>query len=182
MASSSSARDASAALRMTCAAVTPLTANGSPRVSLFWVRVPVLSEHSTSTPASSSMATSRLTIAFFLASSRAPTAIVTDSTVGIATGIAATVSTRANCSVSRTGLPRTIDTTVITATMRHREDDQERADLQHRPLEVADRLRVLHQLRCLAEVGARAGGVDQGADLALLDDRPRVHGVAGSCA
>ena len=79
--------------------------------------MPVLSEHSTSTPASSSIATSRLTIAFFLASSRAPTAIVTDSTVGIATGIAATVSTRANCSVSRIGSPRTIDTTVITATM-----------------------------------------------------------------
>jgi len=62
------------------------------------------------------MATSRLTMALFLARSRAPTAIVTDSTVGIATGIAATVRTRANCSVSRTGLPRTIDTTVITAT------------------------------------------------------------------
>ena len=92
------------------------TVNGSPRVSLFWVSVPVLSEHKTSTPASSSIATSRLTIAFFFASSRAPAAIVTDSTVGIATGIAATVSTSANCSVSRTGLPRTIDTTVITAT------------------------------------------------------------------
>ena len=97
--SSSSAREASAASRITSSAVTPSTAKGSPRVSLFWVSVPVLSEHSTSTPASSSMATSRLTIAFFVASSRAPTAIVTDSTVGIATGIAATVSTSANCSV-----------------------------------------------------------------------------------
>ena len=56
-----------------------------------------MSEHSTSMPASSSMAASRLTIACFAASRRAPTAIVTDSTVGIATGIAATVNTNANC-------------------------------------------------------------------------------------
>ena len=48
----------------------------------------------------------RLTIASFVASSRAPTAIVTDSTVGIATGIAATVSTSANCSVSIMLSPR----------------------------------------------------------------------------
>jgi hypothetical protein len=90
--------------------------NGSPRVSLFWVSVPVLSVQSTSTPASSSIATSRLTIAFLLASRRAPTAIVTDSTVGIATGIAATVSTSANCSVVRTASPRRIETTIITLT------------------------------------------------------------------
>ncbi len=49
------------------------------------------------------MATSRLTMACFVASNRAPTAIVTDSTVGIATGIAATVSTNANCRVVRIG-------------------------------------------------------------------------------
>ena len=47
---------------------------------------------------------------------RAPTAIVTDSTVGIATGIAATVSTNANCNVVRIGSPRTIATTMITVT------------------------------------------------------------------
>ena len=52
------------------------------------------------------MATNRLTIAFFLASERAPTAIVTDNTVGMATGIAATVNTRANCNVSRILSPR----------------------------------------------------------------------------
>ena len=45
-------------------------------------------------------------MACFLASSRAPTAIVTDSTVGIATGIAATVRTRANCRVVSSGSPR----------------------------------------------------------------------------
>ena len=90
--------------------------NGVPNVSEFWVRVPVLSAHSTSTPASSSMATSRLTMACFLASSRAPTAIVTDSTVGIATGIAATVRTRANCSVVRIASPRRIAVTTMTVT------------------------------------------------------------------
>ncbi len=62
------------------------------------------------------MATNRLTMAFFVASRRAPTAMVTDSTVGIATGIAATVKTKANCSVVKTGSPRTTEMTVITAT------------------------------------------------------------------
>ena len=52
--------------RMTSSAVTPSTQNGSPSVSLFWVSVPVLSEHSTSTPASSSIAASRVTIACFV--------------------------------------------------------------------------------------------------------------------
>ena len=111
-----SARDASAPLRITCSTGTLFTLNGSPSVSLFWVRVPVLSEHSTSVPANSSMATNRLTIASFLASRRAPTAIVTDSTVGIATGIAATVNTSANCNVERNGSPRQIATVIIRAT------------------------------------------------------------------
>ena len=101
---------------MTCSARTSPAMNGSPRVRVFWVRVPVLSAHSTSTPASSSMATSRLTTACLAASSRAPTAIVTDSTVGIATGIAATVSTRANCNVVTVGSPRSSETATITAT------------------------------------------------------------------
>ena len=101
---------------MTWSAGMPFTLNGSPSVSLFWVRVPVLSEHSTSTPASSSMAANRVTIASFFASRRAPTAMVTDSTVGIATGIAATVSTRANCNVVRIGSPRKSATVIITAT------------------------------------------------------------------
>ena len=92
------------------------TLNGSPSVSLFWVSVPVLSEHKMSTPASSSIADSRVTIASFLARRRAPTAMVTDSTVGIATGIAATVSTRANCNVVRIGSPRKSATAMITAT------------------------------------------------------------------
>ena len=101
-----SAREHSAALSITCDGSTPSTPKGSPSVSLFWVSVPVLSAHSTSTPASSSIATSLLTMACFFDSSRAPTAMVTDSTVGIATGIAATVSTSANCRVVRIGSPR----------------------------------------------------------------------------
>ncbi len=114
--SSLSAREASAPFRMTVVGVTPSMLNGVPNVSEFWVRVPVLSAHSTSTPASSSMATSRLTMACFLASSRAPTAIVTESTVGIATGIAATVRTRANCSVVRIASPRRIAVTMMMVT------------------------------------------------------------------
>jgi hypothetical protein len=116
MVSLSSARDASAPLRITCSGPTPSTLNGSPRVSVLRVKVPVLSEHRMSTPANSSMASSLLTMACFLASSRAPTAIVTDSTVGMATGMAATVSTRANCRVVRTGSPRRTETRTITDT------------------------------------------------------------------
>ena len=63
------------------------------------------------------MATNRLTMAFLLASRRAPTAIVTERTVGMATGIAATVSTRANCRVVRKASPRMSETTMISATM-----------------------------------------------------------------
>ena len=116
MGSSLSAREASAPARTTSATVTSATLNESPSVSEFWVRVAVLSAQSTSTPASSSMATNLLTMACCLASRRAPTAIVTDSTVGIATGIAATVSTSANCSVVRIGSPRRLDTSTITVT------------------------------------------------------------------
>ena len=60
------------------------------------VSVPVLSLHSTSTPASSSIADSRETIAFCLDSARAPSAMVTDMTAGMATGTDATSSTRTN--------------------------------------------------------------------------------------
>jgi len=78
------------------AAAIPSMQKGSPSVSLFCVSVPVLSEQRTSTPASSSIAERRVTIASFLASRRAPTAIVTDRTVGMATGMAATRSTKQN--------------------------------------------------------------------------------------
>ena len=64
---------------------------------------------------------------------------------------------------------------------RDREDDQVVADLEHGALEMADGVRVLHQFGGLAEVGAGAGGIHQGADLTLPDDRPGEHGVTG-CA
>ena len=44
---------------------------------------------------------------------------------------------------------------------RHREDDQVIADLQHGALEMADGVRLLHQLRRLAEVGVRTRGIHQ---------------------
>ena len=52
---------------------------------------------------------------FFGQQARA-TAMVTDNTVGMATGMAATVSTRANCRVARIGSPRRMATVMITAT------------------------------------------------------------------
>ena len=67
----------------------------------FFVIVPVLSAQRTSIPAISSIETSLLTMASFLANARAPTAMVTVRTAGIATGMAATSSTSANCPVPR---------------------------------------------------------------------------------
>ena len=54
----------------------------------------------------------------------------------------------------------------------HRQDDQVIANFQHSTLEMADGVRLLHQLRGLAEVGVRAGGIHQCVDFALADDRP----------
>jgi len=60
-----------------------------------------------------------------------------------------------------------------------REDDEVVADLQDGLLEVADRVRALHQFRGLAEVGVGAGGVDQGTDLTAADHRPGEHRIPG---
>ena len=109
----------------------PFTVNGSPSVSLFWVRVPVLSEHSTSTPASSSIAANRVTIASFFASRRAPTAIVTDSTVGIATGIAATVKHQGELQRGEDRVATEERDGNNHRHQSHREDDQVIANLQH---------------------------------------------------
>ena len=179
MVSWSSARDASAALRMTCSGAVPSTQNGSPSVNLFWVSVPVLSEQSTSIPASSSMAASRLTIACFAASTRAPTAIVTDSTVGIATGIAATVNTNANCKGGDHPIPAEQRDGENQDHQHHRQHDQVIADLQHGALEMADGVRLLHQLCGLAEVSVLARAIDQRVRSALADDRSRVDRFAG---
>ena len=54
----------------------------------------------------------------------------------------------------------------------HRKDDQVIADLQHGTLEMADGVGLLHQLRGLAEVGVRPGGIHHGVDFALADNRP----------
>jgi hypothetical protein len=74
---------------ISCAVALP-HGTGSPRVNLFCVRVPVMSEKRMSTPASSSILSRRETIAFCPASRRAPTAMVIDSTAGMATGTEAT--------------------------------------------------------------------------------------------
>ncbi len=61
----------------------------------------------------------------------------------------------------------------------YREDDQVVADLEHGTLEMADGVRLLHQFRRLAEIGVRARGIDQCADLALTNDRTGEYGLAG---
>ncbi len=96
--------------------IPPGAGTASPARSRFWVSVPVLSVHSTSTPPSSSTAARWLTTASCLASCAAPTAMVTDSTAGNATGIDATVTTSANSSSSVTGFPRSNPTARITPT------------------------------------------------------------------
>ena len=78
---------------------------------MFCVSVPVLSEQRMSTPASSSTVDSLVTIACFAARARAPRAMVTDSTAGMATGTAAMVRTRANWSTSSSLSPRNTATT-----------------------------------------------------------------------
>ena len=103
MASREPTSEASAAASTSSSRVAPPNGTGSPSVSRFSVRVPVLSEQSTSMPAISSMDSRRATMALLRDSARAPTAIVTDRTAGIATGMAATVSTSANWSSSTTG-------------------------------------------------------------------------------
>mmetsp|Transcript_7778 Transcript_7778/g.12076 ORF Transcript_7778/g.12076 Transcript_7778/m.12076 type:complete len:423 (-) Transcript_7778:282-1550(-) len=62
---------------------------GSSSFSLFSVNVPVLSEQRVCIPANSSMADKRATIAFFLASIPAPTAMVTVATTCMAMGMEA---------------------------------------------------------------------------------------------
>src|SRR5207302_591423 len=69
--SSSAAREASDAIKISVSGSVPGRGCAWPRVSLFSVNVPVLSEQSTSTPASSSIASNRDTIALRFASSRA---------------------------------------------------------------------------------------------------------------
>ena len=67
-------------------------------------------------PAISSIETRRETIAFSAASFSAPTAMVTDSTAGSATGIEATVRISANWIVSRIGSCRKSEASPITRT------------------------------------------------------------------
>ena len=78
---------------------------GSPSLSWFLVSVPVLSVQRMSTPAISSMAASRETIAFCFESASAPSAMVIEKTAGIATGIEATSRTSTNCRIVERVVP-----------------------------------------------------------------------------
>ncbi len=115
--SSLSSRSAvSAAASSTAASSASPNGAISPTVSWLQVSVPVLSAHSTSMPAISSMATSRETMAFIRARRSAPMAMVTDSTAGRATGMAATVRMSTKRMVSSAGAWRNSETTTISAT------------------------------------------------------------------
>ena len=61
----------------------------------------------------------------------------------------------------------------------HREDDQIVADLQHRLLEVADGVGLLHQLCSLAEIGLFTSGIYQCANFAPAHDRSGENRLAG---
>ena len=93
----SSRREASAPARTTSSGSVAASRIGSPSLSWFLVSVPVLSVQRMSTPAISSMAARRETMAFCFDRSRAPRAMVIEKTAGMATGIEATSSTRTNC-------------------------------------------------------------------------------------
>ncbi len=96
IASSLFALVASAAPKMISSGFVLSNGIGVVSVSLFWVSVPVLSLQRMSTPASSSIADRRETIAFCFDSASAPSASVTDITAGSATGTDATSRTRMN--------------------------------------------------------------------------------------
>ena len=200
IASRSSILEASAAARMQSCGSFPSNRIGSARVSWFLVSVPVLSEHRISTPAISSIADSRETIAFSFESSRAPRAIVIENTAGIATGIEAISRIKTNCRMLRSvGDAPCVgnDDVAIDVDGDHGEsedegdDDQEITDVEHRPLRMAHRAGAGDQLCGPAEEGVAAGADDDPFHLALLDDAARIglvadlfrdrQGFAGQC-
>ena len=65
---------------------------------------------------------------------------------------------------------------------RHRQYDQIVANFQHGFLEMADGVRLLHQLRRLAEVGVLTRGIDQGSDFAAAHDRTGKYRLGGLAA
>mmetsp|Transcript_19729 Transcript_19729/g.75773 ORF Transcript_19729/g.75773 Transcript_19729/m.75773 type:complete len:233 (-) Transcript_19729:744-1442(-) len=95
---------------------------GGLRVSSFLVRVPVLSEHSTVMPASSSMALRRATMTLREARRRAPTAMVEVHTTCMAMGMDATSSTittdRARRTVELPGSLGTVEAPLTTSTVK----------------------------------------------------------------
>jgi hypothetical protein len=115
MASRSSALHASAPASTTSSGVAAPIGTASPSVSLFCVSVPVLSEQSTETPAISSIDSSRDTIAFMRDSASAPSAMVTESTAGNATGMDATTTISTNESSLSHGRPRCSSTPISSA-------------------------------------------------------------------
>lgn len=61
---------------------------------------------------------------------------------------------------------------------RHCNHDQKIANFEHGLLKMADRVRNLDQVGRFAKIGCLAGGVDQGVDFPLLDDRAGIDTIA----
>ena len=152
--------------------------SSSPSVSSFLVSVPVLSLHSMSMPAISSIATRRETIALKRASRSAPTAMVTESTAGSATGIDATVRMSANCNGFEQRVVAEQRRDPDDENEADRDQDQEIADPQHGALEMRDLLACSTRRGGLAEIGVHAGRGDDAGHLALLGDRAGIGVVA----
>ena len=114
-----------------------------------------------------------------LRSRSAPTAMVTESTAGSATGIEATVRMSANCTVSSSGSRRKSARPPDDEHQADRGQDEEIADFQHRALEMGDGLRLFDEMRRLAEIGVHAGRGDDSLHLAVLGDRAGIGVVAG---
>ena len=133
-------------------------------------------QHIDARPASSmSRHRPRLTIAFFPdedAAQRPPSSPT--ARFGIATGTAATISTKANCNVVRIGSPRTIATANNHRHQSYGKNDEVIADFQHGALKMADRMRgsCTSSARS-AKGGIPTRGINQRADLALPDDRAK---------
>jgi hypothetical protein len=116
---------------------------------------------------------------------------VTESTVGSATGIEATVRIRTNWIVSRSGSWRnSADRTMVMTRPTVRRIRKlpirriarwkcETVYPQDRALEVRDGFRRFHQPGGLAEIGVHAGGRDDGRHLTLLGNRAGIGRVAG---
>ena len=141
------------------------------------VSVPVLSRHSTSRDAASSMESRRVTSTPFLTSSMAPTACTIVRTAGSATGTAPMRKITAKVTTVRIPIFISRAPTATAASAAIAEVHHVPHDGEHDLFLVGLRPRDLHELRRPAEVGAAPRVDHQALGLAALHDRARVEDV-----